>query len=197
MENKNAVQPKLSGSIMPYAVTFGIIMIVELVVMYILKPDPIKNGWVGTVNNIFNFFIFPALFITLACNNFKKSNGGYITFGQSLKIGVGLCALAAFIYAIFYFIFNLIFPEFIPEAIEQIKRVTVNNRPDISSQELEMSMSIIEKTMSPYVAGPISIVMYSFFGLIISLVVGAIVKKENPYGSFAPAEETNNAESEQ
>lgn len=189
MENKNAVQPKFSSSIMPYAVTFGIIMIVELVVMYILKPDPIENGWIGTVNNILNFFVFTSLFITLACNNYKKANGGYITFGQCLKIGVGVCALAALLYAVFYFIFTLIFPEFIPDAIEQIKRVTVNTNPNMTSEQLEMSISVMEKMMSPYVAGPISIVMYSFFGLIISLIIGAIIKKENPYGDYTPNED--------
>lgn len=192
MENNNVVQPKLSKSITPYAVVFGTIMVVELVVMYILKPDPIKNGWVGTVNNLLNFLVFTSLFITLACKNYKKANGGYITLGQCLKIGVGVCALAAFIYAIFYFIFTLIFPEFIPDAIEQIKRVTVATNPSMTSQQLEMSMSIMEKMMAPYVAGPMSVVMYSFMGLILSLIIGAIIKKENPYGSFAPTEQDVN-----
>lgn len=192
MENKNAVQPKLSSSIMPYGVIFGVIMIVELVVMYILKPDPIENGWVGTVNNLLNFLVFTSVFIFLGCSNYKKANGGYITLGQCLKVGVGVCALAALLYAVFYFIFTLIFPEFIPEAIEQIKRVTVRTNPSMTSEQLEMSISVMEKMMAPYVAGPISIVMYSFIGLIISLIIGAIIKKENPYGQFTPQEEVNN-----
>lgn len=184
MENTTVVQrPNLAKSITPYGVIFGAIMILELVVMYTLKPDPIENGWIGTLNNTLNFVVFTTLFIVLACNNFKKANGGYIKFGQCLKIGVGVCALAALIYAVFYFIFSLIFPEFIPEMLEQVKIVTIHSNPQMSSEQLKMSLSIIETTMQPYFAGPITIAMYSFFGLIISLIVGAIVKKDNP-GAF-------------
>ncbi len=187
MENTAIVQKsRFAKSITPYGVTFGIIMILELVVMYTLKPDPIENGWIGTMTNIFNYFIFTSLFITLGCNNFKKANGGYITFGQCLRIGVGVCALAALIYAVFYFIFTLIFPEFLPELMEQMKRVTVQSNPNMSSEQLKMSMSIMETTMKPYVTGPLAIAMYSFVGLLISLIVGAIVKKENPYGDQTP-----------
>jgi multidrug efflux pump subunit AcrB len=187
MENTVAVQkPAFAKSITPYGVIFGIIMIVELVVMYILKPDPLENGWVGTTTNVLNYFVFTTLFIALACNNFKKSNGGYITFGQCLRIGVGVCALAAFLYAVFYFIFCLIFPEFLPELMEQMKRVAVHSNPNITSEQLKMSMDIMESTMKPYFTGPLTIAIYSFVGLIISLIVGAVIKKENPYGDFTP-----------
>ncbi|MDV6167971.1 DUF4199 domain-containing protein [Flavobacterium sp. DG1-102-2] len=179
-------KPKPAKSITQFGLIFGVIMIAELSIMYILKPDPIENGWVGTMNNILNFFVFTSLFIALACTNYKKANGGYITFGQCLKIGVGVCALAALIYSVFYFIFTLIFPEFIPEMLEQVKRVTIHNSPQMTSEQLKMSMSIIEATMQPYAAAPLTIIMYSFMGLIISLIVGAIVKKENPYGDFTP-----------
>ena len=187
MENTVTFEkPNFAKSITPYGIIFGVIMILELVIMYTLKPDPIKSGWIGTMTNTLNYLLFTSLFITLACNNFKKANGGYIKFGQCLKIGVGVCALAALQYAVFYFIFTLIFPEFIPEMIEQIKIVTVHNTPQINSEQLKMTMSIMESTMQPYFAGPITIVMYSFVGLIISLIIGAIVKKENPYGDFNP-----------
>ncbi|MHA3786710.1 DUF4199 domain-containing protein [Flavobacterium hauense] len=198
MENKDAVQkPALGKSAVPYGIIFGLIMIIELVTMFFLKPDPIESGWVGTLVNILNFLVFPFIFITLACNNYKnKINGGYISFGQCLKTGVAVCVVAAALYAVFYFIFNMIFPEFISDSIEQMKRVSIHKNPNMTAAEMEMMLAVVEKTMSPYVAGPVTIVMYAFVGLVESLIVGAFVKKENPYGSFAPQDEENNTGNE-
>ncbi|RYJ45767.1 DUF4199 domain-containing protein [Flavobacterium beibuense] len=182
-QENNILEKKISPakSATSYGIVFGSIMILEFVLMYVLKPDPIKSGWVGTFTNVLNFCILPIIFISLGCNNYKKNiNGGYISFSQCLKLGVSITVLAAFIYSVFYFIFWLIFPEFITEFIETMKTVTVHQRPNISSEELQMSMSIIEKTMLPYISGPLTIVMHAFLGLIWSLLVGAFVKKDNP-----------------
>jgi hypothetical protein len=176
---EKTISPAKSG--LPYGIVFGVIMILEFVTMHILKPDPLESGWIGTVMNLLNYLILPVLFISLACNNFKnKLNNGYITIGQSIKAGVALCALAGLIYAIAYFVYSLLFPEFIAEMLDQIKAVTVEQNPNMTAEQLKMSISIVEKTMQPYIAGPIAIVMYSFLGLIYSLIIGAIVKKENP-----------------
>lgn len=179
---EKTVSPAKSG--LPYGVVFGVIMILQFVTMHALKPDPLESAWIGTTMNLLNYLVLPILFISLAANNFKnKINGGYITIGQTIKVGVALCALAALLYAVIYFVYSLIFPEFISEMLDQIKVVTVAQNPNVSAEQLKMSISIIEKTMQPYIAGPIAIVMYSLVGLIYSLIIGAIIKKENP-GAF-------------
>lgn len=168
-------------SAMTYGVVFGAIMVLELVIMYILKPDPIENAWAGTVMQVCNFLIFPVLFISLACNNYKKNiNGGFISFGQCLKIGVSVMVLASVIYSIFYVVFTLMFPEFLTDAIEQVRRVTVQQNPNMTEEQLEMTTSMTAKFMQPMLAVPISIIMNAFVGLIYSLIIGAIVKRDNP-----------------
>jgi hypothetical protein len=168
-------------SAVTYGVVFGAIMILELIIMYILKPDPIENGWAGTIMQVCNFLIFPILFITLACNNYKNNiNGGFISFGQCLKIGVSVMVLAAVIYSIFYVIFTLIFPDFLIDAAEQVRRVTIEQNPNMTEEQLEMTTSMTSKFMQPMLAVPLSIIMNAFVGLIMSLIVGAIVKRDNP-----------------
>lgn len=168
-------------SALTYGVVFGAIMILEFVIMYIMQPDPLEMSWVGMVVNTFNWLVLPVLFITLACNNFKKNhNGGFISFGQCLKIGVSIAVVAAVLYSIFYLIFTMIFPEFITDSIAQVERVTRVQNPDMPEEQLEMSVSMVGKFMQPAFAIPISIIMNAFIGLIISLIVGAIVKRDNP-----------------
>ena len=68
-------------SAVQYGVFFGVIMVLEFVILYIIGIDTITNPAVGIVINLLNFFVLPILFITLACNNFKKNiNNGVISF---------------------------------------------------------------------------------------------------------------------
>jgi len=47
-------------------------------------------------------------------------------------------------------------------------------------EQVEMALSWTKKIMSPAIGIPVTIVMYAFLGLIYSLIIGAITKKENP-----------------
>jgi len=84
------------------------------------------------------------------------------------------------IYAIFSVIFNLIFPEFIAEMLSISKSEMIKTTPNITSEQLELGLNMIEKFMNPLIVFPVTLAMYSFFGLIYSLIVGVIVKNENP-----------------
>jgi len=176
---ENTASPTKSG--LQYGVLFGIIMIFEFVVSYVLDIDPIENKSIGVVMNLFNFLVFPILFIYLGCSNYKnKLNSGYITFGECLKIGVSICALAGLLYAIFSGAFGMIFPEFMDEILRKTRNVMLTQNPDMPSEQVEMALSWTKKFMSPAIAIPFTVAMYAFLGLIYSLIIGAVMKKENP-----------------
>lgn len=176
---ENTISPAKSS--LNYGVIFGIIMIFEFVIMYILDINPQESPMFGVLINVLNYIILPFVFIYLAANNFKnKINNGFISFGQTIKIGLSLTALAALIYGIFYLIFNFIFPEFTPQLLEKIQEITLKQNPKMTSEQLKMSMKFVEMFMNPYVVVPSTVLMYCFIGLIHSLIVGAIVKKDKP-----------------
>lgn len=175
MENKTTI----AKSATQYGLLLGVITIFEFVIGYILNIDPQTNKTFGIVMNIANLLILPFIFTYIACNHYKnKINEGFISFGQCLKTGVTIGLISSVVYGIFYFVFTLIFPEFVPELIEKIISITIKERPSITKEELDMSLSIMQKMMNPYVTIPLSIVMNCFIYLIHSLIVGAIVKKD-------------------
>jgi len=88
--------------------------------------------------------------------------------------------MAALIYGVFYIIFDLIFPEFKEDLFEKIQEVTVKQNPSMTAEQLKMSMKFVKIFMNPYVAVPFTIVMYAVIGLIHSLIVGVILKKDKP-----------------
>ncbi len=171
-------------SALNFGVIFGIILIVEFVIAYVLNIDPETNKGFGITINILNYFVIPVVLILLGCNNFKnKLNDGSVSLGQCLKIGVTICLIAALIYGVFYAIFNVVVPEFNQELISKIEKVMIEQNPDMPSEQREMALSITQKFMHPAFLIPVTIVMYCFIGLIYSLIIGAIVKKEK-YNSF-------------
>ncbi|HEX9980706.1 MAG TPA: DUF4199 domain-containing protein [Flavobacterium sp.] len=178
MDNITTISPAKAA--MQYGILFGVIMVLEFMVGYVMDIDPITTPAYGTIINVLNYLILPATLITISCNNFKKHNSGYISFGQCLKIGVIICVIAGLIYAVFSVIFNLIFPEFMDEILQKTREVMMEQNPDMTEEQMEMGLSIAEKFKNPLIVVPVTIVTFAFIGLIYSLIIGAIVKKDPP-----------------
>lgn len=170
-----------SKSALQYGVLFGILMVLEFVILYVLDIDPISNPSAGIVINTMNYLVFPVSIITIGCLNYKKKlNEGFISFGECLKIGVTICLIAGLIYGIFSVVFNMIFPEFMEEILKKTKQVMLQQNPTLTTAQLDMAMSMTKKFMSPALMVPVTVAMYSFIGLIYSLIIGAFVKNDNP-----------------
>lgn len=164
-----------------YGVPFGIIMILQFVIMYVLDINPQESPMAGVIINVLNYLILPFVIIYLAANNFKtKFNHGFISMGETIKIGLTVCAIAALMYGIFYLIFDFIFPEFKEELFHKIEEITVKQTPNITAEQLKMSMKFVKIFMNPYIVVPFTIIMYCVIGLVHSLIVGVIVKKDKP-----------------
>ena len=175
MENK--ISPAKSG--LQLGILFGVIMVLEFVVSYIIGIEKLIGSSFGIIINLLNYLILPFLFIFLGCTNYKKLNGGFVSFSECLKIGVSITVVAALIYAIFNLFFNLIFPEFASQILAVTKSEILKKNPNMTAEQIDMAISMTKKFMSQYIVFPVTIAMYAFFGLLYSLLVGAIVKKDS------------------
>jgi len=173
----NTTSPAKSGLI--YGFLFGAIMILEFVIGYVMNIDPQTNPTYGTIINVLNFLILPLLFIYIGCNNYKTNiNGGFVSFGECLKIGVTICIIAGLLSGIFMVVFNLIMPDYMTEMYDKVGKMMVEKNPDMPTEQIEMSISMMKKFSHPAILFPITVLMYAFIGLIYSLIIGAIVKKD-------------------
>jgi len=181
MENK--ITPAKSA--LSYGLFFGIIMGLELILGYILNIDPQTNTSYGIGINVLNYLILPFIFIFIACNNYKnKLNGGFVTFGQCLKIGVLVCVIAAIIYGIFYTSFIYLVPEYFDGMLNKMDKILKDQNAQMTQEQIDMAVSMTKKFMTPAIAVPITIAIFAFVGLLHSLLVGAIVKKDPINQSF-------------
>lgn len=178
MKETIAISPAKSA--LQFGILFGVIMVLEFMVSYILNIDPISNPTFGLILNSLNYFILPLVLIYIGCTNYKKLNSGFISFGECLKVGVTICLIAGLIYAFFTVVFNLIFPEFIEDILRKTRAVMIEKNSQMTDEQLEMAMSWTRKFMNPTLVVPVTAAMFSFIGLIYSLIIGAVVKKNKP-----------------
>ncbi len=173
MEN----QTNSKSIILNYGLYLGVIGVFIHLAFY-ATGNLIKLGW---LSGILGFVAMIAL-IVLGIKKFKADNNGFLTFGQALKVGVGIAVISAVISTIYTLIFtNVIEPEFQQQTLEIQRQAWID--AGLNDEQIEASEAMAKKFSSPMITAPLAIVVSAFFGFIISAISGAIMKKteENDY----------------
>jgi len=120
--------------------------------------------------------VFLILFIILGIKKYRSDNGGLISFGQSVKIGIGISMISAILTIIYlYLLANVIEPEFMQNTIEANK-VMLADSFGMTEGQIEEATANSEDNFYLNMFGGV-IIMSLFLGGIISLIAGAIMKK--------------------
>jgi hypothetical protein len=175
-----------------YGLLFGVLMIIEFLVLYKLDVDGVKNPNLGILISLMNYVAFPVIFIFLAISTFKnKYNEGYVSFSEVLRIGTATTVIAALVYSVFNLIFNYMFPEFVDQTIEKMREIALHQRNSMLSQgamedevasveNIEDQLVKTKEWMGSFYSIPSTIVIYAIIGIITSLILGAFTKKDKP-----------------
>ncbi len=170
MENQ---QSSAKSLMLNYGLALGIVSIIIGLINFSFGNiyDP---HWAVSVIGIITMVVI----IIFALKSYKTSNNGLLSLGTALKIGLGISLISAIIYIIYQFVFtSFIEPEFFKnmEAFQEQKMIDSN--PNISDEQLEMQVSMMKKFMGMGVTAAMTFVASLFFGFLISLVGGLIMKK--------------------
>jgi hypothetical protein len=105
--------------------------------------------------------------------------GGFISYGKCIALGVMISLFASILLAIYSYLF---FTFFDTSMIKKILDETEENlvKKGMSDEQIEMAMKYTAKFMQPLWMSAMSILMYTFWGTIISLIIGIFAKKEDP-----------------
>jgi hypothetical protein len=105
---------------------------------------------------------------------------GMITYGQAFGAGVIICLYYAIIMAVFsYILYSFIDTGLINKLIAMNEEAGL--KKGLTQEQIDLSMKVTRKIMTPTFLSIMSIVINMFFGTIMSLLVAIFVKKEgNP-----------------
>ena len=116
-----------------------------------------------------------------AIMHFKKNNDFYISLSEALKTGVGTALISAIIVCIYTIVMiQYLDPEFLDKSIEYQKQKMLQENPEISVESVNKMFDMQKEFSGPFIISGFIIIFNLFFGFIISLIVGLIVKKSKP-----------------
>lgn len=149
----------------------GAASIVFSLVLY-ATGNHLPPHWSASVISIVLFIVF----IVLGTKQFKAANGGFLSWGQGVKIGVGIAVLAGLMVVIYNYIFsNYIEPDFMAQLMEIQNQDFLDK--GMTEEQIEAANEITKTFQTPGIMAAIGIISYAIVGFIVSAITAAIMKK--------------------
>ncbi|MDB4292141.1 DUF4199 domain-containing protein [Maribacter sp.] len=170
------IQPKTGKVGLTFGLVLGAISIIFGLMLYSMDLH-YTRGWEV---NLVNFLIMAGVIIW-AISHFKKTNGGFISLGEAMKVGLATAVVAGIVAIIWQMIFtNVIEPEFMEKVFEMSKAEMIEQNPKMTDEQIEQGEGMIKMFTSPGVMVVMTLVIALFFGSLISLFTGLVMKKQKP-----------------
>jgi len=116
--------------------------------------------------------------IIFALLQFKKANNGFMSFGQALKVGVGLCLVAGIIGVVFNQIMaNFIDPDMIEKAVE-FQRNKLLETSSFTPEQIDEQLAMGRKFQTPVMQIAFGLLGSIFFGFLLTLIPALVLKKQ-------------------
>ncbi|WP_159948233.1 DUF4199 domain-containing protein [Polaribacter septentrionalilitoris] len=132
----------------------------------------IELQWINTIVSI----VATVAFIILGIKKYKEENGGYISWGQGVKVGMGIAMVSGIIAVIYTLLFtNVIAPEFQQQAMEVQQKAWLD--AGMTEEQIESAAEMTQKFQTPGILTAVILASAAFFGFIISAIVAAVMKK--------------------
>lgn len=167
-------QPKTSAKkfIINYGALQGIISVLLGAVIYI--TDSYKDPhWIFSLIGIGVLITV----IILAIKAFKKANGGFLTLGEALKVGIGTAVIGGLIGLIWTLLLtNVLEPNYMEQVMEIQKEKMLNQ--GLGEEQIDANIEMMRKFSNPMISAAFSLIGNLFFGFIISLISGLIMQKK-------------------
>ncbi|PKA83923.1 uncharacterized protein DUF4199 [Ulvibacter sp. MAR_2010_11] len=168
------------ASVKKIALNYGLMMalgtIVVSVIVYVMGMHMEQPWW----QSVLNFAIMTAA-IVYGLKTFKKEGDGFLSLGDALKTGLAISLVAGLIGSIFTYLFvTVIEPDFVTQMLDVTREKMIENNPQMTNDQVEMAMGMTEKFMSPWIMTAMGLIASLFFGFIISLIAGLIMKQNRP-----------------
>jgi hypothetical protein len=160
--------------IITYGLLLGTVSILISVIKYVFSSNILDKSIIESVTGILITIALVVIPITI----FKKENNSQLTLSQSLKIGMGVSAIAGVIGALYFFVFaNYIQPDIIDKLMDMQIKEAMKTNPSMSAEQMQQGMGMAKKFIMPMFYTMV-IITSLFFGFLTSLITGLALRKE-------------------
>ena len=165
-------QPSVSSVALKYGLIGALASVVFTAVLLIAGVE--VSGWIGSLGYL---ILIGAM--AIAMKEYKKSNYGYMSYGQGLGIGTLVSLFFGILGGVFMYIYtSFIDPNYTSSMMDK-QRIELEEK-GMSDEQIDHAIAMGESFSSPVMMIVWSIVGYLFIGFILSLIVAAIMKHKRP-----------------
>jgi len=172
MENQKSASKQI---MLNYGLILGVISILLSVSIYAMGKIYDQSWEIALVS-----FTIMAVITFMGLKKFKDENNNLLSLGEAIKIGLGIALVGAILSVLYNQIFiNFIEPDFMENMMKVGEQKMLEQNPNMTDEQLEMAKGMQEKMSSPLIGAAMGIIGSLFFGFIISLIEGLILKKSD------------------
>ena len=166
----------LKSHILQYGILLGGISVVFALMLFFLDMHYTQDSSVGIVSIVITIAV-----IILGQYNFRKDNEGFLSFGEALKLGVGIALISSIIGVIYQVLLvTMIDPDTIPKMITIAENQLYESNPEMSQEQIDQILEMQSKFISPGMMAAFGLIGGLFIGFIISMITGLILKRNRP-----------------
>ncbi|SHE94729.1 Protein of unknown function [Arenibacter palladensis] len=166
-------QPKTGKYALTYGLILGAISVAFLLMLYSLDMHYQGGPMVMGVSLLITIAV-----IAIGMIQFKKDNKGFMSFGQGLKVGVGIGLIAGIMGIIFNQILaGVIDPEMMNKAMEYQKGLLMETTK-MTPEQIDAQMEGAKKFTTPSMQIVFGLVYSVVASLLLSLIPALILKKK-------------------
>ena len=161
-------------------ILLGLASVAFTVLLYITDFLYTDSTLLAVITWLINIAI-SVVFIVMAVEQYKKANEGFLSIGEAIKVGVLVAVIAGVIGAIYQVIYaTIIDPDYYDKVVE-VAMKKMSAMANFNEEQLEEFQDKMYAN-KPSIASSFStsIIFSAIGGLIISAIVGAVKKKEQP-----------------
>lgn len=168
--NQNGEKSSVSAIVIRYALISTLLGAAYAMLLFVANKHFSMIGMLA--------LIIPVTLVFMAINQYKKENGGYITFGKAFTIGILFFLLTGVLSWGFNHLYtNFIVPDYWEGLVDKME-VTFE-KFGMSDEQIEISLDKMIKNKSNIGKQFLnSVLTFGFLGLVFSAIAGAALKKE-------------------
>lgn len=165
-------KPPVKSIAYNYGLYLGLLGILNVVILYLINEE--QNIILSIVSLIATTIVY-----YYGISAYKKSNQNLLSVKDSLRVGLGMAVIGGIIGVIYtLFHYNIIQPDFTENLREKAMLEALEKNPNMGDNEIDMAEKMINIFTSQFFISTMYLVASLFFGFIISLVLGLVLKRE-------------------
>jgi len=173
MENASS---NLKSHILQYGIVLGGISVVFNLMLFFLDMHYTQEPAVQWIN----YFISISVTV-LAIYNLRASKEGFMSLSEAVKLGMGVAVISGLIAIVYtYILINFLDPDTIEKTLEVTQNKILEENPEFSQEQLDGMKEMQRKFSGIGFLSAIILVFSLFFGFIISLITGLILRRNRP-----------------